>query len=90
MLSCFQLYFYVSIILRYHPHLLQRFHNFLPKVLSGVEVTEPRVISKAPPAELVVSPDFIEAKDFIQTVKVSCSQQRKKTCKNEVSIQNKD
>ncbi|KAF9384672.1 Paired amphipathic helix protein Sin3b [Podila verticillata] len=63
------LYFYVSIILRYHPHLLQRFHNFLPKVLSGVEVTEPRVISKAPPAELVVSPDFIEAKDFIQTVK---------------------
>ncbi|KAG0027418.1 hypothetical protein BGZ81_005649 [Podila clonocystis] len=63
------LYFYVSIILRYHPHLLQRFHNFLPKAQSGVEVTEPRVISKAPPEELVVSPDFIEAKDFIQTVK---------------------
>ncbi|KAF9355589.1 hypothetical protein BGX26_006366, partial [Mortierella sp. AD094] len=63
------LYFYVSIILRYHPHLLQRFHNFLPSVVSGVEVTEPRVISKAPPEDLVVSPDFIEAKDFVQTVK---------------------
>ncbi|KAG0337996.1 Transcriptional regulatory protein sin3 [Podila humilis] len=63
------LYFYVSIILRYHPKLLQRFHNFLPRAESGVEVTEPRVISKAPPEELVVSPDFIEAKDFIQTVK---------------------
>ncbi|KAF9108304.1 hypothetical protein BGX27_008408 [Mortierella sp. AM989] len=63
------LYFYVSIILRYHPHLLQRFHNFLPTAVSGVEVTEPRVISKAPPEELVVSPDFIEAKDFVQTVK---------------------
>ncbi|KAG0364632.1 hypothetical protein BGZ54_007322 [Gamsiella multidivaricata] len=63
------LYFYVSIILRYHPHLLQRFHKFLPDVVSGVEVTEPRVISKAPPEELVVSPDFIEAKDFVQTVK---------------------
>ncbi|KAF9192989.1 Transcriptional regulatory protein sin3 [Haplosporangium sp. Z 11] len=64
------LYFYVSIILRYHPHLLQRFHKFLPTVTSGVEVTEPRIISKAPPEELVVSPDFIEAKDFVQTVKV--------------------
>ncbi|KAI1319761.1 Transcriptional regulatory protein sin3 [Mortierella claussenii] len=63
------LYFYVSIILRYHPHLLQRFHKFLPSVVAGVEVTEPRVISKAPPEELVVSPDFIEAKDFVQTVK---------------------
>ncbi|GJJ75249.1 hypothetical protein EMPS_07607 [Entomortierella parvispora] len=63
------LYFYVSIILRYHPHLLQRFHKFLPEVASGVEVTEPRRISKAPPEELVVSPDFIEAKDFVQTVK---------------------
>ncbi|KAG9063222.1 hypothetical protein KI688_004826 [Linnemannia hyalina] len=63
------LYFYVSIILRYHPHLLQRFHKFLPTVASGIEVTEPRVISKAPPEELVVSPDFIEAKDFVQTVK---------------------
>ncbi|KAF9292012.1 hypothetical protein BGZ88_006611 [Linnemannia elongata] len=63
------LYFYVSIILRYHPHLLQRFHKFLPTVTSGIEVTEPRVISKAPPEELVVSPDFIEAKDFVQTVK---------------------
>ncbi|KAF9197967.1 Transcriptional regulatory protein sin3 [Haplosporangium sp. Z 27] len=63
------LYFYVSIILRYHPHLLQRFHNFLPSVVSGVEVTEPRVISKALPEDLVVSPDFIEAKDFVQTVK---------------------
>ncbi|KAG0049536.1 hypothetical protein BGZ83_005691 [Gryganskiella cystojenkinii] len=63
------LYFYVSIILRYHPHLLQRFHSFLPMVTSGIEVTEPRVISKAPPEELVVSPDFIEAKDFVQTVK---------------------
>ncbi|KAF9429978.1 hypothetical protein BGZ94_008783 [Podila epigama] len=63
------LYFYVSIILRYHPQLLQRFHNFLPKAISGAEVTEPRIISKAPPEELVVSPDFIEAKDFIQTVK---------------------
>ncbi|KAG0275488.1 Transcriptional regulatory protein sin3 [Linnemannia gamsii] len=55
------LYFYVSIILRYHPH--------LPAVVSGIEVTEPRVISKAPPEELVISPDFIEAKDFVQTVK---------------------
>ncbi|KAG0276034.1 hypothetical protein BGZ95_008094 [Linnemannia exigua] len=63
------LYFYVSIILRYHPHLLQRFHKFLPTVTSGVEVTEPRVISKAPPEELVISPDFIDAKDFVQTVK---------------------
>ncbi|KAF9937549.1 Paired amphipathic helix protein Sin3b [Mortierella antarctica] len=63
------LYFYVSIILRYHPHLLQRFHKFLPSVASDAEVTEPRFISKAPPEELVVSPDFIEAKDFVQTVK---------------------
>ncbi|KAK3818103.1 MAG: hypothetical protein J3R72DRAFT_460489 [Linnemannia gamsii] len=63
------LYFYVSIILRYHPHLLQRFHKFLPTVASGVEVAEPRVISKAPPEELVISPDFIDAKDFVQTVK---------------------
>ncbi|KAF9950665.1 Paired amphipathic helix protein Sin3b [Mortierella alpina] len=63
------LYFYVSIILRYHPHLLQRFHKFLPSVTSDTEVKEPRFISKAPPEELVVSPDFIEAKDFVQTVK---------------------
>ena len=35
-----------------------------------MEVLEPRIISKAPPEELVVSPDFIEAKDFVQTVKV--------------------
>ncbi|KAF9381530.1 Transcriptional regulatory protein sin3 [Podila verticillata] len=63
------LYFYISIILRYHPHLLQRFHKFLPTVTTGVEVTEPRIISKAPPEELVVSADFIEAKDFVQTVK---------------------
>ncbi|KAF9908909.1 Paired amphipathic helix protein Sin3b [Linnemannia zychae] len=63
------LYFYVSIILRHHPHLLQRFHKFLPTVATEVEVTEPRVISKAPPEELVISPDFIEAKDFVQTVK---------------------
>ncbi|KAF9924411.1 hypothetical protein FBU30_005636 [Linnemannia zychae] len=63
------LYFYVSIILRYHPHLLQRFHRFLPSVTSGVEVTEPKIISKAPPEELVISSDFIEAKDFVQTVK---------------------
>ncbi|KAF9962416.1 Transcriptional regulatory protein sin3 [Mortierella alpina] len=63
------LYFYVSIILRYHPHLLQRFHNFLPAVPTDVEVTEARIISMAPPEELVVSPDFIEAKDFVQTVK---------------------
>ena len=34
---------------------------------------EPKVISKAPPEELVVSPDFIEAKDFVQTVKVKDS-----------------
>lgn len=60
----------MSIILRYHPHLLQRFHKFLPAVTSGIEVTEPRIISKAPPEELVISPDFIEAKDFVQTVKV--------------------
>ncbi|KAG0303090.1 Transcriptional regulatory protein sin3 [Dissophora globulifera] len=46
-----------------------RFHNFLPSVSANVGVTEPRVISKAPPEELVVSPDFIEAKDFVQTVK---------------------
>lgn len=39
-------------------------------MVSGIEVTEPRVISKAPPEELVISPDFIEAKDFVQTVKV--------------------
>ncbi|KAG0303126.1 Paired amphipathic helix protein Sin3b [Dissophora globulifera] len=64
------LYFYISIILRYHPHLLQRFHQFLPTVLTGVVVTEPRIISKAPPEELVVSPDFIEAKNFVQTVKL--------------------
>ncbi|KAF9106526.1 Paired amphipathic helix protein Sin3b [Mortierella sp. AM989] len=64
------LYFYISIILRYHPHLLQRFQNFLPSVTTGVEVTEPKIISKAPPEELVVSPDFIEAKDFVQTVKL--------------------
>ncbi|KAG0265183.1 Paired amphipathic helix protein Sin3b [Actinomortierella ambigua] len=64
-----KLYFYVSIVLRYHPHLLQRFHNFLPQVRTGVEVKDPREISKAPPEELVVSPDFIEAKDFVQTVK---------------------
>ncbi|KAF9173433.1 Transcriptional regulatory protein sin3, partial [Mortierella sp. AD011] len=63
------LYFYVSIVLRYHPHLLQRFHKFLPSAISGVEVKEPRIISKAPPEDLVVSPDFIEAKDFVQTVK---------------------
>ncbi|KAG0344880.1 Paired amphipathic helix protein Sin3b [Podila humilis] len=63
------LYFYISIVLRYHPHLLQRFHKFLPTVPTGVEVTEPRIISKAPPEELVVSTDFIEAKDFVQTVK---------------------
>ncbi|KAG0237862.1 Transcriptional regulatory protein sin3 [Mortierella sp. GBA43] len=43
--------------------------NFLPTAISGLEVTEPRIISKAPPEELVVSPDFIEAKDFVQTVK---------------------
>ncbi|KAF8982789.1 Transcriptional regulatory protein sin3 [Entomortierella lignicola] len=49
--------------------LIKRFHNFLPSVVSGVEVTEPRVISKALPEDLVVSPDFIEAKDFVQTVK---------------------
>lgn len=36
-----------------------------------MEVTEPRIISKAPPEELVVSADFIEAKDFVQTVKVT-------------------
>ncbi|KAF9093448.1 Paired amphipathic helix protein Sin3b [Mortierella sp. AD031] len=63
------LYFYVSIILRYHPHLLQRFHKFLPAVIADAEVTEPRIISKAPPEELVVSQDFIEAKEFIQAVK---------------------
>ncbi|GJJ71165.1 hypothetical protein EMPS_03515 [Entomortierella parvispora] len=63
------LYFYISIVLRYHPHLLHRFHKFLPTVTSGVEVFEPKLISKAPPEELVVSPDFIEAKDFVQTVK---------------------
>ncbi|KAF9939314.1 hypothetical protein BGZ67_009703 [Mortierella alpina] len=63
------LYFYVSIVLRYHPHLLQRFHNFLPAVPTDVEVAEARIISMAPPEELVVSPDFIEAKDFVQTVK---------------------
>ncbi|KAF9209418.1 hypothetical protein BGZ49_004499 [Haplosporangium sp. Z 27] len=63
------LYFYISIILRYHPHLLQQFHNFLPKVSSNEEVKEPKIISKAPPEELVCSPDFIEAKDFVQTVK---------------------
>ncbi|KAG0095463.1 Transcriptional regulatory protein sin3 [Podila epicladia] len=68
-LSLIKLYFYISIILRYHPHLLQRFHKFLPTVTTGVEVTEPRIISKAPPEELVVSADFIEAKDFVQTVK---------------------
>ncbi|KAF9127719.1 hypothetical protein BGW39_005673 [Mortierella sp. 14UC] len=72
------LYFYVSIILRHHPHLLQRFHMFLPTVTSGVEITEPRVISKAPPEELVISPDFIEAKDFVQTVKYEA--------KNDVSM----
>ncbi|CAO3570539.1 unnamed protein product [Mortierella alpina] len=63
------LYFYVSIVLRYHPHLLQRFHTFLPAVPTDVEVAEARIISMAPPEELVVSPDFIEAKDFVQTVK---------------------
>ncbi|KAK3830022.1 MAG: hypothetical protein J3R72DRAFT_260009 [Linnemannia gamsii] len=63
------LYFYVSIILRYHPHLLQRFHKFLPAVIADCEVTEPRIISKAPPEELVVSQDFIDAKEFIQSVK---------------------
>ncbi|KAF9284021.1 hypothetical protein BGZ68_004950 [Mortierella alpina] len=63
------LYFYASIVLRYHPHLLQRFHKFLPAVPSDVEVAEARIISMAPPEELVVSPDFIEAKDFVQTVK---------------------
>ncbi|KAF9930996.1 hypothetical protein FBU30_011001 [Linnemannia zychae] len=63
------LYFYVSIILRYHPHLLQRFHKFLPAVIADCEVTEPRIISKAPPEELVVSQDFIDAKEFIQAVK---------------------
>ncbi|KAG0045304.1 Paired amphipathic helix protein Sin3b [Gryganskiella cystojenkinii] len=63
------LYFYISIVLRYHPHLLHRFHKFLPTVTSGIEVQEPRIISKAPPEDLVVSPDFIEAKDFVQTVK---------------------
>ncbi|KAF9406580.1 Transcriptional regulatory protein sin3 [Podila epigama] len=68
------LYFYVSIILRYHPHLLQRFHNFMPAAKSGVEVTEPKIISKAPPEELVVSADFIEAKDFVQTVKYQAKQ----------------
>ncbi|KAG0203985.1 hypothetical protein BGX28_003913 [Mortierella sp. GBA30] len=72
------LYFYVSIILNNHPHLLQRFHKFLPTVTAGMEVTEPRVISKAPPEELVVSPDFIEAKDFVQTVKYAA--------KNDVSL----
>lgn len=60
----------MSIILRYHPHLLQRFHKFLPAVIADCEVTEPRVISKAPPEELVVSQDFIDAKEFIQSVKV--------------------
>ncbi|KAI8601452.1 hypothetical protein EDD21DRAFT_374434 [Dissophora ornata] len=63
------LYFYISIVLRYHPHLLQRFRSFLPSVATGMEVMEPKIISKAPPEELVVSPDFIEAKDFVQTVK---------------------
>ncbi|KAF9996417.1 hypothetical protein BGZ80_009224 [Entomortierella chlamydospora] len=72
------LYFYISIVLRYHPHLLQRFQNFLPKVPSNLEVKEPKIISKAPPEELVVSPDFIEAKDFIQTVKFEA--------KNEMSM----
>ncbi|KAF9559925.1 hypothetical protein EC968_006391 [Mortierella alpina] len=63
------LYFYASIVLRYHPHLLERFHNFLPAVPTDVEVAEARIISMAPPEELVVSSDFIEAKDFVQTVK---------------------
>ncbi|KAF9433173.1 Transcriptional regulatory protein sin3 [Entomortierella beljakovae] len=49
--------------------LIKRFHKFMPTVIAGVEVTEPRIISKAPPQELVVSRDFIEAKDFVQTVK---------------------
>jgi hypothetical protein len=42
----------------------------LPAVIADCEVTEPRIISKAPPEELVVSQDFIDAKEFIQSVKV--------------------
>ncbi|ORY98290.1 hypothetical protein BCR41DRAFT_375624 [Lobosporangium transversale] len=72
------LYFYMSIILRYHPHLLQRFQKFLPAVPNDTEVTEPKVISKAPPEELVISTDFIEAKNFVQTVKLEA--------KNEMSM----
>jgi len=47
--------------------------------MSGIEVTEPRLISKAPPEELVVSPDFIDAKDFVQTVKVKKKKRKKNT-----------
>ncbi|KAG0212181.1 hypothetical protein BGX28_006727 [Mortierella sp. GBA30] len=63
------LHFYASIVLRNHPHLLLRLENFLPRVPADVETTEPQAISMAPPEDLVISRDFVEAKDFVQAVK---------------------
>ncbi|KAF9583704.1 hypothetical protein BGW38_008818 [Lunasporangiospora selenospora] len=68
-LNLIKLYPSISIVLRHHLSLLQQFQTFLPTAPSDSELKEARAISESPPDELLVSPEFVEARRFIQAVK---------------------